>query len=400
MTLKTTEETIKEAAELRNDEDVLRDIRDVDLLAKQFQMHDKCRLDYTRKRDSIENGEKDIQTFGNFDAVKNFLEDHVLKNTQAASMPLIHDLYADDHDGDTRYCSTLKQKIVEAFPEKLLCLTIDGKRPQVVVSSDGIYSKNMMGCNEALLQEAAKYLQSEVLAYENSLPELPWPLQIDTLVKRSELIPSSLINFLNILLKSTNHPNSEQVSRMVTFFSEDLIHGISRGRVVTLKHVLLGLGLHNIIGQKLPIQILANLGHSLNYKSVCQIETAEAEIARQLYDEGTSPGLRPLTADDSVFTYFWADNFNRKVVSEKGTNIIDSTHLIKFQENLHDQCTRPCQKLFQRTKLKYHVSHFLIKISFTSILKKSPRSLNFKKETEVAMECLMCSTFYGEYSVT
>ena len=34
-------------------------------------------------------------------------------------MSLIHDLYADDHDGDTRYHSKLKQKIVEAFPEKL-----------------------------------------------------------------------------------------------------------------------------------------------------------------------------------------------------------------------------------------------------------------------------------------
>ena len=120
-------------------------------------------------------------------------------------------------------------------------MTIDGKSPQVVVSSEGIYSKNMMGCNEALLQEVAKYLQSEVLAYENSLPELPWPPQIGTLVERSELIPSSLINFLNILLKSTNHQNSEKVSCMVTSFSQDLIHGISRGRVVTLKHVLLGL---------------------------------------------------------------------------------------------------------------------------------------------------------------
>ena len=88
-------------------------------------------VDYTRKRDSIENGEKDIQTFGNFDAIKNFSEDHVLKNNQAASMSLIHDLYADDHDGDTRYCSKLKQKIVEAFPEKLLFFTIDGKVPRL-----------------------------------------------------------------------------------------------------------------------------------------------------------------------------------------------------------------------------------------------------------------------------
>ena len=40
------------------------------------------------------------------------------------------------------------------------------------MSSEGLYSKNMMGCNEALLQEAVK---CEVLAYENGLPELPWP---------------------------------------------------------------------------------------------------------------------------------------------------------------------------------------------------------------------------------
>ena len=81
-------------------------------------------VDYTRKHDSIENGEKDIQTFGNFDAIKNFLEDHVLKNIQAASMSLIHDLYADDHDGDTRYCSKLKQKIVEAFPRSFYFLPL------------------------------------------------------------------------------------------------------------------------------------------------------------------------------------------------------------------------------------------------------------------------------------
>ena len=96
----------------------------------------------------------------------------------------------------------------------------------------------MMGCNEALLQKAAKYLQSEVLAYENSHRQLWWLPQIDTLMERSELIPSSLINFLNILLKSINPPNSEKVSCMVISFSQDLIHRISHGRVVMLQHCL------------------------------------------------------------------------------------------------------------------------------------------------------------------
>ena len=40
---------IKRAAEELNDTDVLRDIQGVDLLTKEFQVPDKCRLDYIRK---------------------------------------------------------------------------------------------------------------------------------------------------------------------------------------------------------------------------------------------------------------------------------------------------------------------------------------------------------------
>ena len=50
LTLKSTELTIKAAAGERQDEEVLRDIRDAALLAKEFQFDDKCRLEYTKKR--------------------------------------------------------------------------------------------------------------------------------------------------------------------------------------------------------------------------------------------------------------------------------------------------------------------------------------------------------------
>ena len=51
-----------------------------------------------------------------------------------------------------------------------------------------------------------------------------------------------------------------------------------------------------------------------------------------LYEEGRSPALKPLTEDEKVLTYFWADNFNKKIDGEKGTVMINLTHLIKFQE--------------------------------------------------------------------
>ena len=52
-----------------------------------------------------------------------------------------------------------------------------------------------------------------------------------------------------------------------------------------LKHFILGVGLHNVTGHQLPIRILSHLDHCTDYKTVGQSETAEAEIAHQLYQE-------------------------------------------------------------------------------------------------------------------
>ena len=54
---------------------------------------------------------------------------------------------------------------------------------------------------------------------------------------------------------------------------------------MTLKHFLIGIGLHNLTGLKAPIKILSNLGHSTNYNLVCEVETAEAELALKLLEE-------------------------------------------------------------------------------------------------------------------
>ena len=64
LTFKSTEETIKPAAEEKKDENVLRDIRDVDLLAKEFQVHDKCRLNYIRTCDNDEPERSEKQALG------------------------------------------------------------------------------------------------------------------------------------------------------------------------------------------------------------------------------------------------------------------------------------------------------------------------------------------------
>ena len=151
------------------------------------------------------------------------------------------------------------------------------------------------------------------------------------------------------LLKTPGHSISEKVQRLVYSYSSDLIHGVSQGEILTLKHFLVGPGIHNLTGQKLPIKILSNLGHSADYKTVCQLETAQAEVAQLLYDQGTSSGLKPSSNDTYVFTYFWADNFNKKIECDK-TGMINSTHMVKFQEHSEDcLMQKPVRSLLRKT---------------------------------------------------
>ena len=73
------------------------------------------------------------------------------------------------------------------------------------------------------------------------------------------------------------------MKQLVTSYSSDLITGVTRGKVVTLKHFLIGVGLHNI-----TIKILSHLGHCIDYNLVCEVETAQAEAALKSLEEQTN----------------------------------------------------------------------------------------------------------------
>ena len=114
-------------------------------------------------------------------------------------------------------------------------------------------------------------------------------------------------------------------------YSADFIHGVSRGQVVTAKHFLVGLGLHNITGQKKAVEVLNHLGHSVSYTSVCDIETAQAQKAQLLAIESQSLPLKPATSNDTILTYFWVDNFDLNTETVGGSGAINTTHLVAFQ---------------------------------------------------------------------
>ena len=227
--------TIKAAREERQDEEVLRDTRDAELLAKEFQVHDKCRLEYTKKRMSVE-GEGSNEQSGNLKLVKEFIKSNIIEGNQAVSMAVVHEMYGDRHLGDTRYRSKLKQKILDIYPQQIYFLIVNRKTPQVILSKEGISSNNLMHTEECLLHNASKVLRHDILVYESSLPDLPWPPQVETLKERMESMPKSLTDFLSTLLINPGHISTSSTNCLIESFSQDLINGVTRGRVTMRTH--------------------------------------------------------------------------------------------------------------------------------------------------------------------
>ena len=72
------------------------------------------------------------------------------------------------------------------------------------------------------------------MSYKNNLPELNWPLTINELASQERNPPESLLTFLTHLLRFEKHSlTSENLCRLVDSYAADLIHGVTRGAVIT-----------------------------------------------------------------------------------------------------------------------------------------------------------------------
>ena len=120
--------------------------------------------------------------------------------------------------------------------------------------------------------------------------------------------------FLNTLLYSgkKNIDKLDARTRLVESFCADFVHAASKGEVITPKHYLLSLGMHNMTGQTLPIQIVNKLGHCISYPKTCEIETALAKLSIKQSKELNILPILPV-AEEIIPTYFWVDNVDIKV---------------------------------------------------------------------------------------
>ena len=139
-------------------------------------------------------------------------------------------------------------------------------------------------------------LQESVQNHLEKVAPLPWPPTVKSLATRDRNYPKLLESFFKELLShKTSHRTSERVDRLTDSFCQDVVHAVSKGKFLTPKHVSLGLGLHSLTGQKLPITVVARFGHSIS--TVNEVETAQAELVEHLQ----SMSLRLRSHDAGTF---------------------------------------------------------------------------------------------------
>ena len=154
------------------------------------------------------------------------------------------------------------------------------------------------------------------------------------------LPPETLITFLTHLLRSDKHTvtRSENICRLIDSYAADLIHGATRGKIITAKHFLLALGLHSQTGQKKVVEINHKLGHCISYPLTCEIETAQARVTQLMAESSSILPLKPNYKGDKIITYFRVDNFDVNIERQTGGGAVNSTHLVAFQEPSYDSC--------------------------------------------------------------
>ena len=92
--------TLKAAAQVRDDKDMIASVHETDSIAKEFQKHEKCYREYTRiVRESVLQSKNDEDDpHGNIDVVLSIIEKDVLQGQQCLSMETLMKEYS-GHSG-------------------------------------------------------------------------------------------------------------------------------------------------------------------------------------------------------------------------------------------------------------------------------------------------------------
>ena len=185
------------------------------------------------------------------------------------------------------------------------------------------------------IKKAAEYLRQDILLYQVRSMKTSWPPTVEELSGEARDFPENLMEFFTSLFfeDKRHQPNDyTSIPRLIDSYMADRIHAVTRGKVMTAKHFVLGMGLHNMTRSKKLIQLINKLGHCIDYNAVCDILTAQAQKSSELAKSSSILHLTPISTNNSIKTWFWVDNYDEKVETNCGGGSVNITALMAFQE--------------------------------------------------------------------
>ena len=308
---------IIKAAKESNDEAMQVLVADGKLREREFQYHNHCYHSYTKSYRSYKDEQSipESKTDDKFNDVVTFVKENIIELGRICSMEVLTEIYGKDPE-DTKDRHVLKAKLEKEFNCQLLYLNVTYHSPQMVIHNSCLQKNTlstfMQENKKAAVKESGKILREEILDMIQNAPKLPWPPKVDDLRHEKRQPPDLVQMFFKYVLHDSHHCESAIVEDFVWSYSQDLVHGVSRGNFVTLKHGLLANCLHSLTGQKIPIDILSTLGNCSRYNLVQLVETAQAELVRKMQKEGFPLPIIPENTEARVITHFWWDNFDVK----------------------------------------------------------------------------------------
>ena len=256
---KTAEESIKRAAETKQDEFILLKIKDIDLVAKEAHYHASCRKSYTRSEERHDvpkkeelGGQADVEAAHKaaFENLCEHVNASIISGGNVERMSMLRERYLTSilHNNPDCYnpdykTDKLKSKLVKRFGSSIQFWQPNYKS-ELVYASDITKGEAIEVAFEAAasetkrLQEAASILRRAIQVAYAEAEEMPWPPSADFLVSDNVRRPSCLEKFLECLL-SVKSDSSENRQRLVTSFAQDICKAVTNGKWTLPKHLLL-----------------------------------------------------------------------------------------------------------------------------------------------------------------
>ena len=265
--------------------------------------HRSCYLKYMKQgqtKSDIENKKKDPEetNYAKLESLAynhliNFINEELIPNPELVTLKDLAEVvtkHMTENGINQLHMSTkknLKRRIESEFGSRLKIISEDYNKPLIApfTLTYEQLAKQYINLKEKFelykSEDCSQIISKAAIILHNHIKEIKqirlWPPCPDELDEQYVDIPKQLTNFLTILLTGKNSHElklTPKIDKLIWSFSQDLICGVTSGRVQTSKHILIPWAIKTLTGNVELIKILNRLGHGISYSKLEEIDKA------------------------------------------------------------------------------------------------------------------------------